>query len=1105
MDLRLISRVSPQSLGREPPSDDEDANGASDYGSVYSRTPSVTVLSLEIEMTPGASTVHSAQGDDEDDVQIVHTIVKKAADSGDTDSISGRTEDDADSVLHRSIEDKDLGDNSFTSEDLHREDEDAAFDRSVEYRPKDSASSSFVDEDASYESDDSAYTEKKTVLNVHTRKGPTFDSNVLSTASSVPVSDSDSELEYRPRSANSALRSAAHLGKPFDLDKIPESPSTIRETPKKIAPALPLEELAAAQSEITQTSSNLEDDIKVALQGSIESLVKLRRVSQVPSYDLGSHTLRKSRSPSRSPNRSPVNMEFDIPEPFPEEEPEPAHALRSPVELTPLTRLEPPSDLPYNGEQEIVRRQRRSSIKALVDEGSKYLPLGSDNNSRASSISIPVPGSNRPKAGSIAPSDLEDEQWPPDEHSRSSSPVPFRDLKIETQHLQPDDSGPEAKRAESKPGKGYLRLPETPTLKLPGKTLDEHLNEKINNILTSLPSRVKLTAQNLKKLQEDTPVKRNLSFAKGTDSMSVTHIPGPKSVTSNVSTGSSIPYSRGVTQRQYSGQFSASETKLYHLHREGQAPIKLLVRLVGPNGERVMVRIGGGWADLAEYLKEYALHHGSGRRSVSNTAASIEIQDLANNTTSRTLHPSSSTGRNTQRSVSVTLGSPTASVAGSRPSSPLLPTGPKGNRSFSSLSPPTGPKAGRPESPQPTLRTTSVTMRGGYNGGVPRPGSSLSSTRPGSSLSNTRPGSSLSNTRPGTSLGHSHSRPPPSGPAASKAPPKAPAGPAAAPKAPAGTPVASAAAPNAPAGTPVASAAAPKAPAAVPVAPAVPAVPTAPAASAAPAAPAAPKAVTGLAASRYAHTTTLSTVPKGPAGPRTPTGPRQELRQEVRQELTPPTGPRNASRPASSQGNYRTPPQTRPPSSHRSGSYGNNLTPSPNAPTGPSGGFGGRPHSRLSFSSTGGDRDTLAPAAPLGLAGPKAKELEISPEKQAWVDGMLGEVRKASAGRGTGGAAYGSAVGDEEEEDGAGKQQMHRNRFGYGGGQGWSGDGGAGAGAGAGRGGTRVSTGTGPETGAGAGGRGAGRGSTRQPSGAIGEINKVGYTRRVYVKRQSFT
>lgn len=67
------------------------------------------------------------------------------------------------------------------------------------------------------------------------------------------------------------------------------------------------------------------------------------------------------------------------------------------------------------------------------------------------------------------------------------------------------------------------------------------------------------------------------------------------------------------------------EIKLYHLHQSGKdAPVKLFVRLVGEGGERVMVRIGGGWADLGEYLREYASHHG--RRSISD--GRFEIQGL---------------------------------------------------------------------------------------------------------------------------------------------------------------------------------------------------------------------------------------------------------------------------------------------------------------------------------------------------------------------------------------------------------------------------------------------------------------------------------------------
>lgn len=51
--------------------------------------------------------------------------------------------------------------------------------------------------------------------------------------------------------------------------------------------------------------------------------------------------------------------------------------------------------------------------------------------------------------------------------------------------------------------------------------------------------------------------------------------------------------------------------KTYYLSLTGSAqPIQLYVRLVGED-ERVMVRVGGGWSDLSDYLHQFAQHHGS--------------------------------------------------------------------------------------------------------------------------------------------------------------------------------------------------------------------------------------------------------------------------------------------------------------------------------------------------------------------------------------------------------------------------------------------------------------------------------------------------------------
>nr|POE46909.1 hypothetical protein CFP56_00241 [Quercus suber] len=99
----------------------------------------------------------------------------------------------------------------------------------------------------------------------------------------------------------------------------------------------------------------------------------------------------------------------------------------------------------------------------------------------------------------------------------------------------------------------------------------------------------------------------------------------------------------------------ADAVKLYHLRAEGrEEPIKLFVRLVGED-ERCMVRVGGGWQDLAEYLRQYAEHHGS--RTVSGSGLEVFSADP-----------------NSQRRVSGPPGSRAQTpipyaVAGSRPGS----------------------------------------------------------------------------------------------------------------------------------------------------------------------------------------------------------------------------------------------------------------------------------------------------------------------------------------------------------------------------------------------------------------------------------------------------
>ena len=165
---------------------------------------------------------------------------------------------------------------------------------------------------------------------------------------------------------------------------------------------------------------------------------------------------------------------------------------------------------------------------------------------------------------------------------------------------------------------GPVETPRTGVVLSP-KNLDDQLEERISSILTELPTQIRLRSgpepdapevtrfnspSDVRKLKVRSPAWRLKRRQTSNPLPSLTLAPAqPKSTQSRSPT-------------------TEPDIKLYHLHQPGKtAPIKLFVRLVGEGGERVMVRIGGGWADLGEYLREYAGHHG--RRSVSDNPFDI--------------------------------------------------------------------------------------------------------------------------------------------------------------------------------------------------------------------------------------------------------------------------------------------------------------------------------------------------------------------------------------------------------------------------------------------------------------------------------------------------
>ncbi|MCJ1381093.1 hypothetical protein MMC17_004202 [Xylographa soralifera] len=205
------------------------------------------------------------------------------------------------------------------------------------------------------------------------------------------------------------------------------------------------------------------------------------------------------------------------------------------------------------------------------------------------------------------------------------------------------------------PPKRHLNITKTPLS--PSESIEDQLTARITSILTNIPARIRLTSGP----EPDDPESQQSVLPPDTSIFNTLSPPPPlertHSSTPSITLGPAFP--KTTKSRSHNGD---SDIKLYHLHQPGKdAPIKLYVRLVGEGGERVMVRVGGGWADLAEYLKEYASHHGG--RSISD--GKFEIKGLTSG------HPSSSAttivGRSSGRSTPTSRpGSPTA-----RPSSAL--------------------------------------------------------------------------------------------------------------------------------------------------------------------------------------------------------------------------------------------------------------------------------------------------------------------------------------------------------------------------------------------------------------------------------------------------
>lgn len=173
---------------------------------------------------------------------------------------------------------------------------------------------------------------------------------------------------------------------------------------------------------------------------------------------------------------------------------------------------------------------------------------------------------------------------------------------------------------------GSIRPHTPPELSRPAsplaKVAEDDLEEKIHSILNTIPARIRLThAPSTEGLHLNSSVASQRNERLGSVSP---RWPSSRSSTPTPSLYLTPAYNRARRARSHITE--EGSVRVYHLHRGKTAPpTKLFVRTVGEGGERVMVRVGGGWADLGEYLREYAIHHGARRAS---EQPKVEVQEI---------------------------------------------------------------------------------------------------------------------------------------------------------------------------------------------------------------------------------------------------------------------------------------------------------------------------------------------------------------------------------------------------------------------------------------------------------------------------------------------
>ncbi|KAL5116202.1 hypothetical protein ACEQ8H_005867 [Pleosporales sp. CAS-2024a] len=201
------------------------------------------------------------------------------------------------------------------------------------------------------------------------------------------------------------------------------------------------------------------------------------------------------------------------------------------------------------------------------------------------------------------------------------------------------------------------------------KSSVEDLERKISDILTTIPAHIRLTSGPGADSPEVRPSRGLATRASKPYLRATRSVSGLKSPELTLSPAKSEFDSIASGRKSAAMTRSDNDIKLYHLTQPGkEQPVKLFIRRVGENGERVMVRVGGGWADLGEYLRQYAEHHG--RRTASDGKFEILGLEVKNNESANSpIRPDSAASRrdrrvSSARPIASPLTTPTKCAAG---------------------------------------------------------------------------------------------------------------------------------------------------------------------------------------------------------------------------------------------------------------------------------------------------------------------------------------------------------------------------------------------------------------------------------------------------------